>query len=118
MRVLHTSRTDISCRTPAGGVLHTCWSPTTRCWDTSPLKWCAHVLFGNYPFCCSFCCLQIILQEVLRRGARLLVCAASNIAVDNLVERVARFKGIKAVRLGHPARLLPSVLDASLDALV
>jgi len=43
--------------------------------------------------CVSFpAAVQIILQEVLKRGARLLVCAASNIAVDNLVERVARHK--------------------------
>jgi hypothetical protein len=111
---------------------------------------------------------ELIVQEVLR-GSRVLAAAASNVAVDNLVERVvkaaaggggggavrfydeeeeedeeedgedddnangksataaasrppppadpsASLKGLKIVRLGHPARLLPQVLDASLEA--
>lgn len=61
---------------------------------------------------------EVILQE-LRRGTRMLVCSASNIAVDNLVERVvASDRKARLVRVGHPARLLPSVLDASLEAQV
>ncbi|KAG0596165.1 hypothetical protein M758_UG230200 [Ceratodon purpureus] len=59
---------------------------------------------------------ELILQEV-KRGAKILACAASNIAVDNLVERLACHK-VKLVRMGHPARLLPQVLDSSLDAQV
>ncbi|TQD78043.1 hypothetical protein C1H46_036395 [Malus baccata] len=59
---------------------------------------------------------EIILQEV-KRGSKILACAASNIAVDNIVERLARHK-VKLVRLGHPARLLPQVLDSALDAQV
>eukprot|EP00850_Spirogloea_muscicola_P015411 SM000117S25531 [mRNA] locus=s117:325377:330370:+ [translate_table: standard] len=59
---------------------------------------------------------EIILQEV-SRGRKVLACAASNIAVDNLVERLATTK-VKLIRLGHPARLLPQVLDCSLDAQV
>eukprot|EP00850_Spirogloea_muscicola_P021982 SM000270S10379 [mRNA] locus=s270:124164:128532:- [translate_table: standard] len=59
---------------------------------------------------------EIILQEV-SRGHKVLACAASNIAVDNLVERLAVQK-VKLVRLGHPARLLPQVLECSLDAQV
>ena len=35
---------------------------------------------------------------------------------DNLVERLAHYR-INIVRTGHPARLLPSVLDHSLDVL-
>jgi ATP-dependent RNA/DNA helicase IGHMBP2 len=52
---------------------------------------------------------EYILQE-MARGSRVLACAASNIAVDNLVERLvaAGAKG-KVVRMGHPARLLPQV---------
>ena len=46
----------------------------------------------------------------------LLVAGPSNISVDNLCERLAPL-GIPLVRLGHPARLLPSVLSHSLDAL-
>ena len=57
------------------------------------------------------------------------MCAPSNIAVDNLVERLAPAEpgakggaavgvGRGLVRLGHPARLLPSVLRHSLDAVL
>ncbi|KAJ7513493.1 hypothetical protein O6H91_23G002000 [Diphasiastrum complanatum] len=60
--------------------------------------------------------LEIILQEV-KRGSKVLACAASNIAVDNMVERLACHK-VKLVRLGHPARLLPQILESSLDAQV
>lgn len=60
--------------------------------------------------------IEVILQEV-KRGSKVLACAASNIAVDNIVERLSRHK-VGLVRLGHPARLLPSVLNCSLDALV
>ncbi|KAI9121393.1 hypothetical protein K1719_008426 [Acacia pycnantha] len=59
---------------------------------------------------------EIILQEV-KRGSKIIVCAASNIAVDNIVERLVP-RRIKLVRLGHPARLLPQVLDSALDAQV
>ncbi|KAL6133927.1 hypothetical protein ACLB2K_066160 [Fragaria x ananassa] len=59
---------------------------------------------------------EIVLQEV-KRGSKILACAASNIAVDNIVERLARQR-VKLVRLGHPARLLPQVLDSALDAQV
>jgi superfamily I DNA/RNA helicase len=52
---------------------------------------------------------EIVLQEV-ERGSRVLVTAASNIAVDNMVERIARANPkLKVVRVGHPARLLPEV---------
>ncbi|GAU36922.1 hypothetical protein TSUD_331950 [Trifolium subterraneum] len=59
---------------------------------------------------------EIILQEV-KRGSKILACAASNIAVDNIVERLVPHK-VKLVRIGHPARLLPQVLDSALDAQV
>ncbi|ROT35267.1 hypothetical protein SODALDRAFT_337327 [Sodiomyces alkalinus F11] len=58
---------------------------------------------------------ELILQLV-KRGLRVLVCGPSNISVDNLVERLAPHK-VPLVRLGHPARLLPSVLAHSLDIL-
>ena len=42
--------------------------------------------------------------------AQVLACAASNVAVDNLVERLARSDPkLSVVRMGHPARLLPQV---------
>ncbi|XP_008844548.2 DNA-binding protein SMUBP-2 isoform X2 [Nannospalax galili] len=59
---------------------------------------------------------EIILQEV-KRGSKVLCCAPSNTAVDNLVERLARSKQ-RILRLGHPARLLESVQQYSLDAVL
>ena len=55
-------------------------------------------------------------QKANGRTTKLLVCGPSNISVDNIVERLASHK-IPMVRLGHPARLLPSVLHHSLDVL-
>ena len=48
---------------------------------------------------------------------QVLACAPSNIAVDNLVERLAQNKQ-KIVRLGHPARVLPHIQKYSLDAIL
>lgn len=45
------------------------------------------------------------------------MCAPSNIAVDNLVERLAANK-VKIVRLGHPARVLTHIQKYSLDAIL
>ena len=53
---------------------------------------------------------------MLQRKLRVLVCGPSNISVDNIVERLAPHK-LPMIRLGHPARLLPSVLNHSLDIL-
>ncbi|KDQ50200.1 hypothetical protein JAAARDRAFT_186433 [Jaapia argillacea MUCL 33604] len=58
------------------------------------------------------------------RRQRLLVCGASNLSVDNIVERLialpAAEKGekLKVTRLGHPARVMAheGVLDSTLDA--
>ena len=63
---------------------------------------------------------EYISQEVAR-GSRVLACTASNIAIDNLVERLMKVKlpgggEMRLVRVGHPARLLPAVLAASLEA--
>jgi len=59
--------------------------------------------------------IELILQ-MLKRDLRILVCGPSNISVDNIVERLAPHK-VPILRLGHPARLLPSVLNHSLDVL-
>lgn len=53
---------------------------------------------------------------MIKRNKRILVCGPSNISVDNIVERLSPHK-VPIVRLGHPARLLPSVLNHSLDVL-
>lgn len=59
--------------------------------------------------------IELILQ-MLKLKLRLLVCGPSNISVDNIVERLAPHK-VNMVRLGHPARLLPSVLSHSMEVL-
>jgi hypothetical protein len=48
-------------------------------------------------------------------GERVLACAPSNVAADNIVERLSGAK-LSLLRVGHPARLLPSVLAHSMDA--
>src|SRR5947207_9329821 len=59
-----------------------------------------------------------VLVELIRRAAareeKVLASAPSNLAVDNLVERLVA-AGIDAVRVGHPARVLPSVVEHTLD---
>ncbi|KAL3460814.1 AAA domain-containing protein [Aspergillus heterothallicus] len=57
-----------------------------------------------------------LITQMVKRNLRVLVCGPSNISVDNIVERLAPNK-IPVVRIGHPARLLPSVLDHSLEVL-
>ncbi|MCJ1308817.1 hypothetical protein MMC25_002472 [Agyrium rufum] len=59
--------------------------------------------------------IELILQLVQLK-LRVLVCGPSNISVDNIVERLAPHK-VPMVRIGHPARLLPGVLNHSLDVL-
>ena len=61
---------------------------------------------------------EYIQQEVLR-GSRVLACAGSNVAVDNIVEGLVKAgrksKGVNVVRIGHPARMLPQILEVSLE---
>src|SRR5258707_1146611 len=59
---------------------------------------------------------ELIRQAVLR-GEKVLACAPSNLAVDNLLERLVA-GGERVVRLGHPARVLPELRDFTLDLLV
>ncbi|KAM9278212.1 DNA-binding protein SMUBP-2 isoform 1-T1 [Morus bassanus] len=59
---------------------------------------------------------EIILQAV-QQGLKVLCCAPSNVAVDNLVERLAGYKA-RILRLGHPARLLETIQQHSLDAVL
>lgn len=59
---------------------------------------------------------EVILQAV-KQQQKVLCCAPSNVAVDNLVERLAKNK-VKVLRLGHPARLLESIQKHSLDAVL
>jgi ATP-dependent RNA/DNA helicase IGHMBP2 len=58
-----------------------------------------------------------LVRQAVARGERVLVCAPSNLGVDNVLERLIR-AGENAIRLGHPARVLPELRAHSLDVLV
>jgi superfamily I DNA and/or RNA helicase len=58
-----------------------------------------------------------VIRQAVRRGDRVLACAPSNLAVDNLLQRLVAVDE-KAVRLGHPARVLPSLREHTLDLMV
>src|SRR5207302_4903902 len=55
-----------------------------------------------------------VIRRALARGEKVVAAAPSNLAVDNLVERLVA-AGVDAVRIGHPARVLPSVVEHTLD---
>jgi ATP-dependent RNA/DNA helicase IGHMBP2 len=59
---------------------------------------------------------EVVRQRVLR-GERILCAAPSNTAVDNLGVRLAE-AGVRAVRLGHPARVHPALASLTIDAQV
>ncbi len=59
---------------------------------------------------------EIVLQCV-RRGERLLVCADSNVAVDNFIEKILQVrKDLVLVRIGHPVRVHSVVQHVTLEA--
>ncbi len=58
-----------------------------------------------------------LILEAVRRGQKVLACAPSNTAVDNLLERLIA-SGCRVVRLGHPARVDERLRDLTLDAQV
>lgn len=66
--------------------------------------------------------IEIIKQNCLKYKQKILCCAPSNIAVDNLVERLTHqekgYSRIKMIRLGHPARLLEHIHEYSLDSVL
>ncbi|KAI8646939.1 P-loop containing nucleoside triphosphate hydrolase protein [Parasitella parasitica] len=62
----------------------------------------------------TYTLVEIIRQLAVNQNKRVLVCGPSNISVDNLVERLAQHR-LDIVRVGHPARVLPSVLNHTLD---
>lgn len=59
-----------------------------------------------------------LIQQLCQRGQRILVCGPSNMAVDTILERLAKvLPGNQLLRIGHPARLLDTNLAHSLDLL-
>ncbi len=58
-----------------------------------------------------------LIRQAVKLEQKVLVCAPSNLGVDNLFERLLA-RGTKAVRIGHMARVLPELQDQCLAALV
>lgn len=58
-----------------------------------------------------------LIRRAVRRGQKVLACGPSNMAVDNLFERLLA-RGERVVRLGHPARVMPELRSHTLDLLV
>jgi superfamily I DNA and/or RNA helicase len=56
-----------------------------------------------------------IIRQHVSRGERVLATAPSNIAVDNILEKLLE-TGLRVVRLGHPARTLESLRHGNLAA--
>jgi ATP-dependent RNA/DNA helicase IGHMBP2 len=78
---------------------------------------------------------ELIRQAVHHHGMRVLVTAPSNVAVDNILEKLTtepmggetamkansqqrKLPALRMVRLGHPARIKPSIAIHGLEALV
>ncbi|KAH9816791.1 P-loop containing nucleoside triphosphate hydrolase protein [Melampsora americana] len=55
-----------------------------------------------------------IISALYARGDRILIAAASNLAIDNIAERLLA-KQLPLTRLGHPARVLDSLSQSTLD---
>ncbi|MCF7974775.1 MAG: AAA family ATPase [Phycisphaerae bacterium] len=58
-----------------------------------------------------------LIRRAVRRGDKVLACAPSNLAVDNIFERLLD-AGERVVRLGHPARVTADLRAHTLDLLV
>ena len=58
-----------------------------------------------------------LIRRAIHRGEKVLACAPSNLAVDNILERLLA-RGVRAVRLGHPARVTADLRAHTLDLLV
>jgi ATP-dependent RNA/DNA helicase IGHMBP2 len=58
-----------------------------------------------------------LIRQITRKGQTVLAVASSNLAVDNLLERLID-AGENAIRLGHPARVTPALREHTLDLLV
>ena len=55
-----------------------------------------------------------VASQAAARGERILATAASNAAVDHLLELCVS-RGLRALRIGHPARVSPHLVEHTLD---
>ncbi|MDZ7860327.1 MAG: IGHMBP2 family helicase [Candidatus Krumholzibacteriota bacterium] len=62
-------------------------------------------------------CIEVIRQAVIAGGETVLAAAGSNVAVDNILERLIEHE-VNAVRIGHPARVNPVLRKHSLDLIL
>lgn len=58
-----------------------------------------------------------IIRQAVARKQKVLACAPSNLAADNLLERLVA-AGEDVVRIGHPARVTPALVEHTLDLMV
>ena len=58
-----------------------------------------------------------VIEQAVANGQKVLATAASNIAVDNMLDFLLD-RGVKAVRVGHPARVTPKLKEHTLDSLI
>ena len=57
-----------------------------------------------------------MIRQAVQRGQSVLAVAPSNLAVDNLLEKLLA-SGLEAIRLGNPVRVLPELRAHTLDGL-
>ncbi len=74
-----------------------------------------HLIHGPPGTGKTITCVEIIQQEA--ENGKVMACADSNTAVDNLVEHLVS-RGRTVVRLGHPARVTPVLRGHTLDYLL
>jgi predicted DNA helicase len=55
-----------------------------------------------------------VIQQAVQNGDKVLATAASNMAVDNMLDFLIS-QGVSAVRVGHPARVTPQLKEHTLD---
>jgi predicted DNA helicase len=58
-----------------------------------------------------------VIEQAVANSQKVLATAASNIAVDNMLDFLLD-RGVKAVRVGHPARVTPQLKEHTLDSLI
>lgn len=115
-RHIYTS-TDISpLNTTAGASLNEPQQDAVRHAMSNPLI----TLIQGPPGTGKTTTLAAFIAECVRREPqiKILACAPSNVAVDNLAIRVLDLGVRNAVRVGHPTRVSKEMLDHCLDALV